>query len=114
MAMVIIDKWNLQAEKIIPDILPYLAQDDPQEAQKIRSSLTFQPQDIARLQRSVYDNQMGKAERKGTPEKLSTSATQNDLRAMRSGGGTATMGQMFVGKQSQQADLKQMRSVLAR
>ncbi len=81
MALAIIDKWNIQAEKVLPDILPFIAPDDPQETQKIRSSLTFQPQDIARLQRSVYDNQKG----------------------------TATMGQMFTNQPLQPADLKQMR-----
>ena len=95
-ATAIIDNWNASAEKILPDILPYLAQDDPQEAQKLRSSVTFQMQDIARLQKSVYD-------------KLPTeSVPKNDSGTS---GSSATMGQMFPNQGLQQSDLRQMRQV---
>ncbi|MFA5961905.1 MAG: LPD38 domain-containing protein [Parcubacteria group bacterium] len=83
-ATAIIDNWNATAEKILPDILPYLAADDPQEAQKLRSSVTFQMQDIARMQKSVYDK-------------------------LESAGSSKTMGQMFSNQGLQQSDLKQMR-----
>jgi hypothetical protein len=89
----IIDNWNAQAEKILPDILPYLAQDDPQEAQKLRSTVTFQMQDIARLQKSVYDK---------ISEDTSKGTTQTS-------GSPATMGQMFPNQGLGQSDLKQMR-----
>ena len=93
-AMAIIDNWNAKAEKILPDILPYLAQDDPQEAQKLHSSVTFQMQDIARMQRSVFD----KLSSAPAPKSVSgTSKTQS------------TMGQMFPNQGLQQSDLRQMR-----
>jgi hypothetical protein len=113
-ATAIIENWNASAEKILPDILPYLAQDDPQEAQKISSSVTFQPQDIARLQRSVYDEQAGKAERKGTTPHLNPKLTKDSLRSIRTGkeDPLATMGQMFPTEELQQTDLKQMRQGL--
>lgn len=113
-ATAIIENWNASAEKILPDILPYLAQDDPQEAQKISSSVTFQPQDIARLQRSVYDEQTGKAERKGTTPQLNPKLTKDSLRSIRTGkeDPLATMGQMFPTEELQQTDLKQMRQGL--
>lgn len=113
-ATAIIENWNASAEKILPDILPYLAQDDPQEAQKISSSVTFQPQDIARLQRSVYDEQAGKAERKGTTPQLNPKLTKDSLRSIRTGkeDPLATMGQMFPTEELQQTDLKQMRQGL--
>lgn len=88
-AMNIIDNWNAQAEKILPDILPYLAEDDPKEAQKLHSSVTFQMQDIARMQKAAY-------------EKISAGSQNND-------NPTATMGQMFPSRELQQSDLRQMR-----
>lgn len=90
-AMNIIDNWNAQAEKLLPDILPYLAQDDPQEAQKLQSSVTFQIQDISRLQKSAYDKLLKNEDVKGTNNP------------------PATMGRMFPGQGLQQTDLKQMR-----
>ena len=93
-AMAIIDNWNAKAEKILPDILPYLAQDDPQEAQKLHSSVTFQMQDIARMQRSVYDKLSS------VPAPKSVSGT---------GKTPSTMGQMFPNQAMQQSDLRQMR-----
>ena len=92
-ATAIIDNWNAQAEKILPDILPYLAQDDPQEAQKLRSTVTFQMQDIARLQKSVYD--------KFSQDKSNGSSKDTSA--------PTTMGQMFPNQGLQQSDLKQMR-----
>lgn len=88
-AMNIIDNWNAQAEKILPDILPYLAEDDPKEAQKLHSSVTFQMQDISRMQKAAY-------------EKISAGSQNND-------NPTATMGQMFPSRELQQSDLRQMR-----
>lgn len=90
-AMNIIDNWNAQAEKLLPDILPYLAQDDPQEAQKLQSSVTFQMQDISRLQKSAYDKLLENEDVEGTNNP------------------PATMGRMFPGQGLQQTDLKQMR-----
>lgn len=92
-AMSIIDSWNAQAEKLLPDILPYLAQDDPQEAQRLRSSVTFQMQDISRLQKSIY-NKISEDEKKNT-------AGANNS--------PATMGQMFPSREIQGSDLRQMR-----
>ncbi len=113
-ATAIIENWNASAEKILPDILPYLAQDDPQEAKKISSSVTFQPQDIARLQRSVYDEQVGEAERKGTTLQLNPKLTKDSLHSIRTGkeDPLATIGQMFPTEELQQTDLKQMRQRL--
>ncbi len=93
-ATAIIENWNATAEKILPDILPYLAEDDPQEAQKLSSSVTFQMQDIARLQRSVYDKLSEK-------DALKDSSGTNNA--------SATMGQMFPNQGLQQTDLRQMR-----
>ena len=82
-----------EIKKILPDILPYLAQDDPQEAQKLRSTVTFQMQDIARLQKSVYD--------KFSQDKSNGSSKDTSA--------PTTMGQMFPNQGLQQSDLKQMR-----
>lgn len=110
-ATAIIERWNAAAEKLLPDILPYLAQDDPQEAQKISSSVTFQPQDIARLQRSVYDEMASKAERKGTAPELNPKLTKDSLRSIRTGkeDPLASIGQMFPNQELGQTDLRQMR-----
>lgn len=89
MANMIIDNWNTSVEKVLPDILEYVAKDDPMEARKIRSSVTFQSQDISRLQKAAY-------------EKLSASGVKDS---------TSTMGQMFPNQGLQQSDLKQMRQV---
>lgn len=92
-AMNIIDNWNAQADKLLPDILPYLAEDDPQEAQKLRSSVTFQMQDISRLQKSIYN-------KLSEDEKKNTKGANNP---------PATMGQMFPSREIQGSDLQQMR-----
>jgi len=92
-AMNIIDSWNAQAEKLLPDILPYLAQDDPQEAQRLRSSVTFQMQDILRLQKSAYN-------KLSEDEKKNTEGANNS---------PATMGRMFPSREIQGSDLRQMR-----
>jgi len=52
-AFEIMDNWNAEAEKLIPQITPYLAKDDPLEAESLRKSTTFQPADMARLQKSA-------------------------------------------------------------
>jgi hypothetical protein len=113
-ATVIIESWNAAADKVLPDILPYLAEDDPQEAQKIRSSLTFQAQDIARLQRSVYDEIASQAEKKGGTPDLNPKLTSGSLKSLRTGQSEvpASMGEMFSGQDLQQTDLKQMRQGL--
>lgn len=82
-ALKIIDHWNATAEKMLPDILPYIAQDDPEEADKIRGSVTFSPQDISRLEKSVYNKEMGKSERLGTQPQLNASSESSALKQMR-------------------------------
>lgn len=82
-ALKIIDKWNLQVEKMLPDILPYLAQDDPEEADKIRNSVTFSPQDISRLQKSIYSEETGKSERLGKQPQLDAQDERSALKQMR-------------------------------
>lgn len=113
-ATAIIESWNAAADKVLPDILPYLAEDDPQEAQKIRSSLTFQAQDIARLQRSVYDEMASKAEKKGSAPDFNPKLTSDSLKSLRTGKSEvpASMGEMFPSQELEQTDLKQMRQGL--
>lgn len=113
-ATAIIEGWNAAADKVLPDILPYLAEDDPQEAQKIRSSLTFQAQDIARLQRSVYDEMSSKAEKKGSAPDFNPKLTSDSLKSLRTGKSEvpASMGEMFPSQELGQTDLKQMRQGL--
>ncbi len=82
-ALKIIDKWNAVAEKMLPDVLPYLAQDDPEEADKIRNSVTFSPQDISRLQKSVYNKEMGTSERLGKQPQMNASDGSSNLKKMR-------------------------------
>lgn len=82
-ALKIIDNWNTAAEKMLPDVLPYLAQDDPEEANKIRNSVTFSPQDISKLQKTVYNEAMGKSQRLGTKPQLSTTDESASLKKMR-------------------------------
>lgn len=113
-ATAIIESWNAAADKVLPDILPYLAEDDPQEAQKIRSSLTFQAQDIARLQRSVYDEMASKAEKKGSAPDFNPKLTSDSLKSLRTGKSEvpASMGEIFPSQELGQTDLKQMRQGL--
>ncbi len=82
-ALKIIDSWNVAVEKMLPDVLPYLAQDDPEEANKIRNSVTFSPQDISKLQKSVYNDAMGKSQRLGTKPQLNTTDESSSLKKMR-------------------------------
>lgn len=82
-ALKIIDSWNTAAEKMLPDILPYLAEDDPEEAGKIRNSVTFSPQDISRLQKSIYNEEMGKSERLGKQPQLNKTDESAGLKKMR-------------------------------
>ncbi len=74
-ALKIIRDWNASAEKVLPDILPYLAKDDPQEAAKIKNSLTFQPQDISQMQKSVYQKQID-ALKKPKPKGAASGTTE--------------------------------------
>lgn len=82
-ALKIIDNWNVAAEKMLPDILPYLAQDDPEEANKIRNSVTFSPQDISKLQKTVYNEAIGKSQRLGTKPQLNSTDESSSLKKMR-------------------------------
>ncbi|MFA5030194.1 MAG: LPD38 domain-containing protein, partial [Patescibacteria group bacterium] len=110
----IMDSWNAAAEKIVPEITPYLAKDDPLEAESIRKSVTFQPTDMARLQRSVTEKALSKAEEE---KKIEKGLTQDELKNIRTGGQnqSLTMGQSTNPQPaSQQLDLKSMRQAVRR
>lgn len=79
-AFKIMDDWNAQAEKTIPQITPYLAKDDPLEAESLRKSMTFQPADMAKLQKSVTEKSL--EEGKSQPAQAK-SLQQSDLKSMR-------------------------------
>jgi hypothetical protein len=113
-AFKIMENWNIAAEKIVPEITPYLAKDDPLEAESIRKSVTFQPTDMARLQRSVTEKALSKAEEE---KKIEKGLTQDELKNIRTGGQNQflTMGQGTNPQPaSQQLDLKSMRQAVRR
>ncbi len=93
-AFKIMDSWNAEAEKIVPEITPYLAKDDPLEADHISKSITFQPADMARLQRSVTEKALSK--------------NKNDKKTK----SEIMIGQILKPKDSGQPDLKSMREAL--
>lgn len=108
----IMDNWNAAAEKIVPEITPYLAKDDPLEAESIRKSVTFQPTDMARLQRSITEKAIGKAEEE---KKLGKGLSSEELKQIRIGTQPSlTMGQMMKANASEQPDLKSMRQSVRR
>lgn len=76
-AFKIMDNWNAEAEKTIPQITPYLAKDDPLEAESLRKSMTFQPADMARLQKPATEK-----EDKTQPVQPNV-LQQTDLKSMR-------------------------------
>lgn len=113
----IMDSWNAAAEKIVPEITPYLAKDDPLEAESIRKSVTFQPTDMARLQRSVTEKALSKSEEeKKIGKKTGTGLSQDELKKFRTGGQIqpVTMGQIMKTQTSDQLDLKSMREAVRR
>ncbi|MFA5232068.1 MAG: LPD38 domain-containing protein [Candidatus Paceibacterota bacterium] len=111
-AFQIMDNWNAEAEKLVPEITPYLAKDDPLEAESIRKSVTFQPTDMARLQRSVTEKAIGKAEEE---KKLGKGLSSDELKQMRTGTQPSlTMGQLMKTDASEQPDLKSMRQAVRR
>jgi len=75
-AFKVMDNWNAEAEKTIPQITPYLAKDDPLEAESLRKSMTFQPADMARLQKST-------TEKKEKIQPIQSPLQQSDLKSMR-------------------------------
>ena len=74
------DNWNVEAEKMVPQITPYLAKDDPLEAESLRRSATFQPADMDRLQKSVTEKTLNKNNNQPV---LPTVLQQSDLKNMR-------------------------------
>jgi len=109
-AFKIMDSWNAEAEKIVPEITPYLAKDDPLEAEHINNSVTFQPADMARLQRSVTEKSLSKTK---DVKKTKTEMTTEELSGIRNGGNQQiTIGQILKPKDSGQPDLKSMREAL--
>jgi hypothetical protein len=111
-AFKIMDSWNAEAEKIVPEIVPYLAKDDPLEAEHISKSVTFQPADMARLQRSVTEKSLSKT---NDAKKTKPEMTTEDLSGIRNGGNQQiTIGQILKTKDSGQPDLKSMREALKR
>jgi len=42
-------RWNAEAEKLIPQVVPLLMKDDPKEASLFQSSITFNASDLQRL-----------------------------------------------------------------
>jgi hypothetical protein len=61
-AFTIMDNWNVEAEKMVPQVTPYLAKDDPLEAESLRRSVTFQPADMAKLQKSVTEKNLNRVQ----------------------------------------------------
>lgn len=111
-AFKIMDSWNAEAEKIVPEIVPYLAKDDPLEADHISKSVTFQPADMARLQMSVMEKSLSKTK---DAKKTKPEMTTEELRGIRnSGNQQITIGQILKAKDSGQPDLKSMREALKR
>jgi len=68
-ANALIQEWNKKAESVIPDITKFIAEDDPEEAEKIAKKVTFQSSDIARLKKTVQEEI---AEIKKTPSETAT------------------------------------------
>jgi len=79
-AFKIMDNWNAEAEKVIPQITPYLAKDDPLEAESLRKSTTFQPADMARLQKSATKESLSEEQIQPVQQ---NALQQSDLKGMR-------------------------------
>ncbi len=52
-------EWNKKAEAIVPQIAPYIAQDDPKEAVSLMKKVTFQAEDLKRLLKTNPPQQGG-------------------------------------------------------
>ena len=57
-------RWNQEAEKLIPQVVPLLMKDDPKEAALFQSSITFDAQDLQRLLKTTLPG--------GVPQKDTT------------------------------------------
>ncbi len=79
-AFKIMDGWNAEAEKLIPQITPYLAKDDPLEAESLRKSTTFQSADMARLQKSATEEALSEEQIQPIQPNV---LQQSDLKGMR-------------------------------
>ncbi|MBP9781060.1 hypothetical protein KBC89_00200 [Candidatus Woesebacteria bacterium] len=87
-------KWNQEAEKLIPQVVPLLMKDDPKEAASFQSSITFDAADLQRLLKTTLPG--------GVPQNAGTDQT---LIPLQPGLNTnSTMGQLFQGGQQNSGD----------
>jgi hypothetical protein len=87
-------KWNQEAGKLIPEVVPLLMKDDPKEAALFQSSITFDAADLQRLLKTTLPG--------GVPENTGTDQT---LIPLQPGLNTnSTMGQLFQGGQQNSGD----------
>lgn len=87
-------RWNQEAEKLIPQVVPLLMKDDPKEAALFQSSITFDAQDLQRLLKTTLPG--------GVPQN-----TENNqpLIPLQPGPNTnSTMGKLFQGGQQNGGD----------
>ena len=87
-------RWNQEAEKLIPQVVPLLMKDDPKEATSFQSSITFDAADLQRLLKTTLPG--------GVPADTNTDQT---LIPLQPGLNTnSTMGQLFQGGQQNSGD----------
>ncbi len=87
-------RWNQEAEKLIPQVVPLIMKDDPKEAALFQSSITFDAQDLQRLLKTTLPG--------GVPQDTENNQT---LIPLQPGPNTnSTMGQLFQGGQQNSGD----------
>lgn len=87
-------RWNQEAEKLIPQVVPLLMKDDPKEAALFQSSITFDAQDLQRLLKTTLPG--------GVPQETENKQT---IIPLQPGPNTnSTMGQLFQGGQQNGSD----------
>lgn len=95
-------RWNQEAEKIIPQVVPLLMKDDPKEASLFRSSITFNNQDLQRLLKTTLPG--------GVPKESNEDSDQQTLIPLQPGPSNTqpSMGQIFQGNQPAKQDIKSL------
>ncbi len=73
-------QWNEEAEKLIPQIVPILMNDDPKEAALFQSSITFSATDLQRLLKTTLPG--------GVPQDSDTNGQESTLIPLKQGGGS--------------------------
>ena len=70
-------RWNEEAEKLIPQVVPLLMKDDPKEASLFQSSITFNASDLQRLLKTTLPG--------GIPQETDNDGQKSTLNPLKNG-----------------------------